>query len=68
MKKIHDHLDLVLVATLVILVVIVVVSVAHPIECGTCGAHVYEYWYTPSDDRSGLIQICERCADIIDNQ
>lgn len=68
MKKIHDYLDLVLVATLVILVGIVVVSVAHPIECGTCGAHVYEYWYTPSDDGSGLIQICERCANIIDNQ
>ena len=68
MKKIHEYLDLVLAATLVVLVVIIVVSVAHPIECGTCGAHVYEYWYTPSDDGSGLIQICECCADIIDNQ
>ena len=68
MKKIHDYLDLVLVAALVVLVGIVVISVAHPIECCTCGAYVYEYWYTSSDDGSGLIQICERCADIIDNQ
>ena len=35
MKKIHDYLDLVLVAVLVILVGMVVISIAHPIECGT---------------------------------
>ena len=36
-------------------------------ECGTCGAHVLETWHTRSDDGE-IIHICERCADIIDEE
>lgn len=30
------------------------------IECGTCGAHVHDWWYVRSDT-GNLIEVCEPC-------
>ena len=34
-----------------------------PIECGACGAHVYEYTYTRNIHNGKLVKICLRCAE-----
>lgn len=37
-----------------------------PIECGACGAHVYEYTYTRNIHTGKLVQICLRCAENVE--
>ena len=38
------------------------------IECGSCGAHVYEYWYWENINDGTPVKICRYCYEnCIDN-
>lgn len=38
------------------------------IECGSCGAHVYEYWYWENINDGTPVEICRYCYEnCIDN-
>lgn len=38
------------------------------IECGSCGAHVYEYWYWENMNDGTPVKICRYCYEnCIDN-
>lgn len=39
------------------------------IECGSCGAHVYEYWYWENINDGTPVKICRYCYEnCIENQ
>lgn len=39
------------------------------IECGSCGAHVYEYWYWENMNDGTPVKICRYCYEnCIENQ
>lgn len=31
------------------------------IECGSCGAHVYEWWYVENINDGKSVEVCELC-------
>lgn len=33
------------------------------IECGSCGAHVYEYWYVENINNGTPVEVCRYCYD-----
>lgn len=33
------------------------------IECGTCGAHVLEWWYVRNDADTKSVAVCSKCYD-----
>lgn len=38
------------------------------IECGSCGAHVYEYWYVENINDGTPVEVCRYCYEnYIDN-
>ena len=38
------------------------------IECGSCGAHVYEYWYWENMNDGTPVEVCRYCYEnCIDN-
>ena len=36
-------------------------AVCYAIECGSCGAHVYEYWYVENINTGEPVEVCEFC-------
>ena len=36
------------------------------VDCGTCGAHVLEWWRVRSDDGKQWVNVCIRCADAME--
>lgn len=36
------------------------------VECGTCGAHVSEWWYTQGADGSP-VEVCEYCYQLLND-
>ena len=39
------------------------------VECGTCGAHVLEWWKVLNDEGSKWVNVCGKCYDnIIDEE
>lgn len=36
----------------------------HTVECGACGANVYESWSVPTMDGTGFATVCEKCYDV----
>ena len=38
------------------------------IECGSCGAHVYEYWYVENINDGTPVEVCRYCYEnYVDN-
>lgn len=35
-------------------------------ECGTCGAHVIEWWKVRNDANTTWVNVCERCIDAME--
>lgn len=33
------------------------------IECGSCGAHVYEYWYVENINDGTPVEVCRYCYE-----
>lgn len=33
------------------------------IECGSCGAHVYEYWYVENINNGTHVEVCRYCYE-----
>lgn len=33
------------------------------IECGSCGAHVYEYWYVENINNGTPVEVCRYCYE-----
>lgn len=33
------------------------------IECGGCGAGIYEYWQVRNDDNTKFVKVCEFCYE-----
>lgn len=36
------------------------------VECGACGAHVVNWWYTMNDAQTEWVKVCGKCYDAID--
>lgn len=43
----------------------VYVEVDRTVECGTCGAHVLEWWYVRNDEDTAFVEVCSKCYDRI---
>lgn len=35
------------------------------IECGSCGAHVIEWWKVRNIDNTDFVEVCGKCYDLV---